>query len=115
MLSATLSQYRTSVSEPKVAMILSLGGGTVMNPGCAGMVHENTLCIYLRASIGTLVENLKEESEGRPMLQSSSSLEERVEELMSLRAGTYESTAHIIIDIDGKTINDIANAICGGA
>ena len=111
MLSATLSQFRTTASQSKVTMVLSLGGGTVMNPECAGLVHENTRCIYLKASVDTLVENLKDESEGRPMLRSSSSLRDRIDELMALRSSTYESTAHIIIDTDGRTINDIAGAI----
>ena len=86
-----------------------------MNPECAGLVHENTRCIYLRASVDTLVENLKDESSGRPMLRSSSSLRDKIEELMALRSSTYESTAHIIIDTDGKAINDIAGAIYRGA
>ena len=85
-----------------------------MNPECAGLVHENTRCIYLKASVDTLVENLKNESDGRPMLKSSSSLRDRIEELMALRSSTYESTAHVIIDTDGKAINDIADAIFGG-
>ena len=115
MLRATLSQFRTTESQSKFTMVLSLGGGTVMNPECAGLVYENTRCIYLRASVDTLVENLKDESSGRPMLRSSSSLRDRIEELMALRSSTYESTAHIIIDTDGKAINDIADTICRGA
>ena len=115
MLCATLDRFRTTVSESKVTMVLSLGGGTVMNPECAGLVHENTRCIYLKASVDTLVENLKDESEGRPMLRSSSSsLRDRIEELMALRSAIYESTAHVLIDTDGKAINDIADAILGG-
>ena len=69
---------------------------------------------YLKASADTLVENLKNESDRRPMLRSSSSLRDRIEELMALRSAIYESTAHVIIDTDGKTINDIADAIFGG-
>lgn len=113
-LSATLSQFLATASQSKVTMVLSLGGGTVMNPECAGLVHENTRCIYLKASADTLVENLKNESDRRPMLRSSSSLRDRIEELMALRSAIYESTAHVIIDTDGKTINDIADAIFGG-
>lgn len=50
--------------------ILSLGGGTLTTPECAVLVHERTFCIYLRASIDTLVENLRDGISGRPMLSS---------------------------------------------
>ena len=95
------------------SMVLSLGGGTVMTSGCADLVHADTICVYLRASIGTLVNNLAEESEGRPMLRTSQgvSLRERIEDLMSIRSRTYEETAHIIIDTDNKTIDEIAGTI----
>ena len=91
--------------------IISLGGGTVMTRECADMVRDNTLCIYLRASVDTLVENLKDEADGRPMLQTSASLRERIEELMSIRAATYESVAHITIDTDGRSIDETASLI----
>ena len=82
-----------------------------MTRECAEMLMENTICIYLRASVDTLVTNLKDEADGRPMLQSSVSLRERIEELMSQRADTYEKTSHIVVDTDGKSIDEIATAI----
>ena len=91
--------------------MLALGGGTVMTPECAEIVQKNTICIYLRASVDTLVSNLSDESEGRPMLKSDSSLRERIEELMNLRSAVYEKTAHIIVDTDGKSIEAITDEI----
>ena len=91
------------------ATVLALGGGTVMTPECAEIVHEKTLCIYLRASVDTLLRNLVDEAAGRPMLQGD--LQARIEELMSLRSATYENTAHIIIDTDGKSAAEIASEI----
>ena len=99
------------LTESTGIMALSLGGGTVMTRECAEMVMENTICIYLRASVDTLVTNLKDEADGRPMLQSSVSLRERIEELMYQRADTYEKTSHIVVDTDGKSIDEIATAI----
>ncbi len=103
----------------KVSAVLSLGGGTVMTPECAEMVRSRTLCIYLRATVGTLASHLEGEAEGRPMLSSaddeglspSEALRKRISELMSLRSATYENTAHIIIDTDGKSIDMIAEEI----
>ena len=91
-------------------LVLALGGGTVMTPECAEIVHERTTCIYLRADIGTLINHLEGEAEGRPMLKGES-LRARIQELMDLRSATYENTAHIIIDTDGKSIEAIASEI----
>ena len=97
--------------ESSQDIILALGGGTVMTKECADMVHEMTICIYQRATVDTLAANLNDETEGRPMLKSEDGLEARIKELMSMRAETYERTAHIIIDTDGKSIDEIAEAV----
>ena len=94
------------------AAVLALGGGTVMTPECAELVKENTLCIYLRTSIDTLVKHLSSEAAKRPLLTATDkSLHSRIEELMSQRTSTYEKTANIIIDTDGKSIEQICSEI----
>ena len=98
----------TSVAEGM--LVLALGGGTVMTPKCAEIIQEQSVCIYLRASVETLVSHLEGEAEGRPMLKGES-LRTRIIELIALRASTYEKTAHIIIDTDGKSIEALASEI----
>ena len=114
-------------SEGSVDLVLALGGGAVMTKECAEIVREQTCCVYLKASIETLLEHLSGEAEGRPMLANASSaqpstslrgaerrgnpLYDRITELMALRSETYEKTAHIIIDTDGKSIEAIASEI----
>ena len=90
--------------------ILALGGGAVMTTECAEIVHSDTLCIYLKASVETLMEHLSGQTDGRPML-GDSDLRTRIEELMALRSDTYEKTAHIVIDTDGKSIEAVASEI----
>ena len=97
-------------SNERPQMILALGGGTVMTPRCAELVHENTFCIYLRASVQTLVSHLENEAAGRPLLEASD-LQERILKLMSQRSATYEKTAHVIIDTDGKTVDAVSEEI----
>ena len=89
-----------------------------MTPECANLVKEHTICIYLRASVDTLLEHLSDEADGRPMLDSSNksddkqvALRNRITELMSLRSDIYEKTAHIIIDTDGKSIVSICQEV----
>lgn len=91
-------------------MVIALGGGTVMTPECSEIVKERSVCIYLKASIDTLVRHLETEASGRPMLQGDS-LRSRIEELMNLRSKAYETIAHITIETDGKSIDAIAEEI----
>ena len=138
-----------SSDDSSARLILALGGGAVMTQACERMVHEETLCIYLKASVDTLISHLEGQAAGRPLLNTSampsasvmsseppsvmsseppsvmsseppsvmssevetSPLRKRILELMSLRAETYERTAHHIIDTDGKTIADISSEI----
>ena len=141
-------QFRTSVSSPEdETLVLALGGGAVMTKECAEIVKEQTCCVYLKASIETLMEHLSGEADGRPMLHGKAAsqegdtslrgadtslrgadtssqegdtslrgaerrgnpLQERIAELMAQRRETYEKTAHIIVDTDGKSIEAIAS------
>ena len=107
-------------------IVLSLGGGTVMTPECAELVREKTLCIYLRTSVNALVCRLASEAEGRPLLdqashpgddgnnspnESAALLRSRIESMMSRRASTYEATAHMTIDTDDLSIDEIAQTL----
>lgn len=114
-------------TAPAISAVLALGGGTVMTPDCAHMVQERTCCIYLRASLDTLVERLRNEAAGRPMLRTRTpdpgtepcptpadadiALRERISSLLAQRSATYESVAHHIIDVDGLSVEDVARSI----
>ena len=108
----SLCGQRGSTVSPSLQhrMVIALGGGTVMTPECSEIVKERSVCIYLKASIDTLVRHLETESSGRPMLQGDS-LRSRIEELMNLRSKAYETIAHITIETDGKSIDAIAEEI----
>ena len=111
-MSPSLCGQRGSTVSPSLQhrMVIALGGGTVMTPECSEIVKERSVCIYLKASIDTLVRHLETEASGRPMLQGDS-LRSRIEELMNLRSKTYETIAHITIETDGKSIDAIAEEI----
>ena len=114
-------------TAPAISAVLALGGGTVMTPDCAHMVQERTRCIYLRATVNTLVQRLRNEAAGRPMLRTQTpdpgtepcptpadadiALRERISSLLAQRSATYESVAHHIIDVDGLSVEDVARSI----
>lgn len=102
------------------SIVLALGGGAVMQEECERMVHEGTVCIYLKASVDTLLSHLEGRSAGRPLLNNpsvmsseaeTSHLRERILDLMDKRAATYERVAHHVIDTDGKNVLEIAKEI----
>lgn len=102
------------VIEEEGDIVLALGGGTLTSAAAATMVHERTECVYLKAGIGTLVYNLTKWPGDRPMLDGnpdSETLRQRIETLMSQRESTYERTAHIILDIDGKEYDAVSDEI----
>ena len=107
-------QRGSTVLEPSLkpsTAVISLGGGTVTQERCSEMVKENTLCIYLRTSVDTLVERLTDEAAGRPLLSSDSDLRSRIETLIAQRSEVYESTAHHIIDTDGLSIDAVVRLL----
>ena len=107
-------QRGSTVLEPSLkpsTAVISLGGGTVTQERCSEMVKENTLCIYLRTSVDTLVERLTDEAAGRPLLSSDSDLRSRIETLIDQRSEVYESTAHHIIDTDGLSIDAVVRLL----
>ena len=86
-------------------VILALGGGTVLNPASASLLQEKTTCIYLRASLETLQQRLEGERDGRPLADGN--LARRLNE----RLPRYEATAHVTVDTDGLTPEEIADEI----
>ena len=130
-----VKQQQDPVSENGPTLVLALGGGAVMREECEERVHSGTFCIYLRASVETLVQRLTGEDSGRPLLSGAdpgrsskpsvlsggptvmssevetSALRTRILELMRQRSETYERVAHLIIDTDGKTVGEIAEEI----
>lgn len=103
--------------------VLSLGGGTVMNPASASLLHDRTVCIYLRATLDTLLQRLAGQTAGRPLLQGipgqagndggSSVGPDRasVSARLASREPVYESTAHVTLDTDGRSPDEIVDEI----
>ena len=114
--------------SPVPTLVLALGGGTVLKPGSARIVREDTLCIYLRTRVDTLAGRLADAS-GRPLLDTdgqeaplssrggrrptkgSDDLTHRLETLLSQRSPAYEATARLILDTDENHPEDIASEI----
>ena len=86
-------------------VVLALGGGAVTAPASAALLREKTVCIYLRATLETLLARLEGETAGRPLADAS------LADRLAAREPLYEETAHVIIDTDGLTPDEVADEI----
>jgi shikimate kinase len=99
LLRQTVEKYGESTA------VLSLGGGAILAPASATLVHEKTVCIYLRATLDTLLSRLEGETAGRPLADAS------LAERLAAREPLYEKTAHVVIDTDGLTPEEVSDEI----
>ena len=99
MLRKTVEKYAESTA------VLALGGGAVLAPASAALLHEKTVCIYLRATLDTLLARLEGETAGRPLADAS------LADRLAAREPIYEKTAHVIIDTDGLSPDEVADEI----
>ena len=143
VLRKTVEKYAESTA------VLALGGGAVLAPASAALLREKTVCIYLRATLDTLLARLEGETAGRPLLQEipdqvgddggsvvmpgpdssvmpgpgssvmpgpDSSVmpgpdRASVSARLASREPIYEKTAHVIIDTDGLSPDEVADEI----
>ena len=99
VLRKTVEKYAESTA------VLALGGGAVLAPASAALLHEKTVCIYLRASLDTLLARLAGETAGRPLADDAFA------ERLAAREPLYEETAHVIVDTDGLAPDEVADEI----
>ena len=99
VLRKTVDKYAESTA------VLALGGGAVLAPASAALLHEKTVCIYLRATLDTLLARLAGETAGRPLADAS------LADRLASREPIYEETAHVIIDTDGLSPDEVADEI----
>ncbi len=87
-------------------MILSTGGGIVLNDENVSTLRKHGTVVYLKASSDQLAVHIDSEDDTRPMLKSAG-----LEELLNQRAHLYESAAHWIVETHDLDIVEISEAI----
>ena len=127
LLRQTVEKYAESTA------VLALGGGAILAPASAALLRDKTVCIYLRATLDTLLARLEGETAGRPLLQEipdqvgdDGSGQARnndgpvvmpgpdrasVAARLAAREPLYEETAHVTIDTDGLSPDEVADEI----
>ncbi|MBE7086627.1 MAG: shikimate kinase [Clostridiales bacterium] len=92
-------------------LVVSTGGGLVLKKENNQLLQGNGKIVFLRATIETLAKRLKVDGE-RPLLQTSTeNIRDRLQGLMQDRVPIYEHVADYVVDVDGKTPEQIAEEI----
>lgn len=92
-------------------LVISTGGGLVLKKENNVLLQENGKIVFLRANLETLSTRLHVDGT-RPLLQTSTeSIRDRLARLLKERTPVYEQVADYIVDVDGKTPQQIADEI----
>lgn len=109
------TEYLNQLLQQNKSEVIALGGGTP----CYGnnmetmLSNKNTVSIYLKASLKTLVGRLENESEKRPLIShidSEEKLMEFVGKHLFERTPFYER-AGIVVNVDDKTETDVVEDV----
>ncbi|RKD34581.1 shikimate kinase [Thermohalobacter berrensis] len=94
----------------KKNLIISTGGGIILNNKNIKYLKENGLIFLLNGSIETILMNLEKSSVNRPLL-GNEKWERKVKKLLKERNDLYYNSADYVINIDNKTINKVADEV----
>ncbi len=98
-----------TILDRKEAVVLSVGGGLPLREENRLLLRQAGQVVYLRVKPQTVLTRLKGDTT-RPLLQGGD-VEEKVRNLLTLRGPVYEEGAHLIVDVDGKTPQQIGEEI----
>ncbi len=95
---------------PQDGLVVSTGGGLVLNYENNRLLKKNGKLFFLRASFETLLKRVRAD-ETRPLLKDTGRTAERLNELLLQRTPVYEMTADHIVDTDGLSPEEVAARI----
>ena len=98
---------RVAASE---RVVISCGGGTVLRRKNVDALKSSGSIVLLRAKPETVLDRVKKNGDKRPLLSKYQS-RGYISWLMKKRSDIYADAADYIIDVDGRTSDDIADEI----
>jgi shikimate kinase len=89
-------------------VVISVGGGAVLNPLNRALLDELGVVVWLRATLPTLLDHVGDGT-GRPLLAGGA--EAALTRLLEERASIYDDTADVVVDVDGLDPYELAGAV----
>ncbi|MGB5281872.1 MAG: shikimate kinase AroK [Arenicellales bacterium] len=90
-------------------IVLSTGGGSVLDETSRQNIRSRGFVVYLKASVDILYERLKK-SRNRPLMETEDKLKV-IEDLLAEREPLYLAVADVTIATDGRSAQDVAREI----
>ena len=90
-------------------LVLATGGGAVLNPESRAYLAERGTVIYLRASIGSILQRTSHDK-NRPLLQTADP-RAKLEELLEQRDPLYREIADLVIDTGRPNVQSMVQTI----
>ena len=94
----------------KDGLIIDTGGGAILRQQNVDSLKKNGVLIWLTADVRTISERIGGDTQ-RPSLTGAKSYTEEVEEVLRERQPKYKSAANHIIETDGRSVAEVAEAI----
>jgi shikimate kinase len=104
---AAESAAAQQVLTMKAPLIAGAAAGIVLDPMVSAQLHEGAFVVFLRAHIDTLAKRV--EGTYRPWLGDDP--EATLRKLYVGREPLYEKLAHLVIDVDSTTPDEVAHRI----
>lgn len=104
------TQLLRELAQKLHGQILSVGGGTPLREENRRLLGQIGVVVYLRAKPGTIYERLKNDTT-RPLLQKEDP-PKAIQELLGQREAIYEEAADVIVDVDGRMVEELLRIIC---
>jgi shikimate kinase len=89
-------------------LVIACGGGAVLDADNRRRLHAAGFVVWLQAPAEVLGERVGR-STTRPLLRDGSVA--TLERLASLRAPAYEDAADVVVDTNGRTVDDVTTAV----
>ena len=91
-------------------LVIACGGGAVLDPDSRRALHAAGLVVWLQASPAVLGARVGSAAD-RPLLGGPNGTKATLERLATLRAPAYEAAADVIVDTEGRTVDEVAAAV----
>lgn len=92
-------------------LVISTGGGLVLNHENAEKLKKNGKIFFLQASLDTILSRITDGGDTRPLLRRTKDTRKRLEQLLKDRKSVYEYVADYIIETDNKSADRVAKDI----
>jgi 3-dehydroquinate synthase len=90
-------------------IVLATGGGAVLNPESRALLAERGTVIYLRASVGSILQRTSHDK-NRPLLQTADP-RRKLEDLTAQREPLYREIADLVIDTGRPNVQSMVQTI----